>query len=47
MALSPDLAPDIPGTVRDGVARLRATVADGTLHHHAPHDVPAGRRSHD
>jgi hypothetical protein len=32
--------------VRDGVARVRGALADGSLHHHPPRDVPAGCRSH-
>lgn len=49
MTLSPELVPpdgvraDV--RLRAGVRAMRAAIADGTLHHHAPRDVPAGRRS--
>ena len=32
--------------VREGVARMRSALADGSLHHHPPREVPAGHRSH-
>ncbi|GAA4896309.1 hypothetical protein [Actinomycetospora straminea] len=45
MTVSHDLAP-LDGTgVRAGVAQVRAAIADGSLHHHAPAEIPAGRRS--
>lgn len=55
MTVSPGIAPHtVPartlGTVAvrlvAGVAAVRAAIADGSLHHHRPEDVPAGRRSH-
>jgi hypothetical protein len=53
MTLSPELVPpdDVrpdarPGPrLRAGVSAMRAAIADGTLHHHDPRHVPAGRRS--
>ena len=51
--LTPRRAPDseVPRTapaaaVREGVARVRRALADGSLHHHPPREVPAGSRSH-
>ncbi|WP_133825491.1 hypothetical protein [Actinomycetospora succinea] len=29
-----------------GVVAVRAAIADGSLHHHRPEDVPTGHRSH-
>jgi hypothetical protein len=46
MTASPDLAPVDSARIRACVARMRAAILDGSLHHHAPEDVPAGRRSH-
>lgn len=45
MTVSPDLAPLDGARVRAGVEQVRAAIADGTLHHHAPEETPAGRRS--
>jgi hypothetical protein len=52
-APTPRRAPDgeapstAPATrVREGVARVRRALADGSLHHHAPREVPAGHRAH-
>jgi hypothetical protein len=51
--LTPRRAPDeaprpaaLAARVREGVARVRGALADGSLHHHPPRDVPAGCRSH-
>ena len=57
MTASPELAPvhalptDVPTTdhgsrLRAGVARLRAALSDGSLHHHRYDEIPAGHRSH-
>ena len=46
-AEAPRTAPAVPVTrVREGVARVRRALADGSLHHHSPREVPAGHRSH-
>lgn len=45
MTVSPEVAPVGRARVQIGVARMRAAIADGTLHHHRPDDIPAGHRS--
>jgi hypothetical protein len=46
MTLSPGLVPVDAARLRTGVSGMRAAIADGTLHHHTPRDVPAGSRSY-
>ncbi|WP_285659134.1 hypothetical protein [Actinomycetospora sp. NBRC 106375] len=56
MTASPELSP-VPTTVtpvtaldgtrlRAGIARLRAALRDGTLHHHRYDEIPVPRRSY-
>lgn len=44
----PTLASDpaLAARVRRGVDAVRRAIADGSLHHHRPQDVPDGLRSH-
>jgi hypothetical protein len=51
--LTPRRAPDeaprpaaLAARVREGVARVRGALADGSLHHHPPRAIPAGHPSH-
>lgn len=43
MTASPDLAPVDSARIRAGVIRMRAALADGSLHHHLPADLSPDR----
>lgn len=48
MTVSSGIAPSQRASVRlvNGVAAVHAAIADGSLHHHRPDEVPTGLRSH-